>query len=124
MICIDSNIIIYSARLNREPLRQWLSQQDLAVSIISRIEVLGYHSITQAEIDMAIHYFSLCKVLPLTDAVADLAIQLKQQKSMSAGDAIIAASSFIENIPLATANTKDFKHIKELVLIGLDEIMG
>ena len=41
---------------------------------------------------------------------------------MSIGDAIIAATALSEALPLLTANIKDFKHIKELNLIGLEDI--
>ena len=44
-------------------------------------------------------------------------ITLKQQKKLSLGDAIIAATAISENLSLLTANTKDFKHIEELELI-------
>ncbi len=122
MICIDSNIFIYSVQANGEYLRQWLKEQQLATLIISKIEVLGYHQITKIEIDLSNHYFALCKILPLTEEIAERSIELRQQKSMSIGDAIIAATALSEAHPLLTANTRDFKHIEELTLIGLDKI--
>ncbi len=38
---IDSNIIVYAALPDNEPLRQWIREHSLAVSIIAYIEVLG-----------------------------------------------------------------------------------
>lgn len=37
---------------------------------------------------------------------------------MSIGDAIIAATAIIYELPLATANSKDFKHIENVELIN------
>lgn len=122
MICIDSNIVIYSAHPDKQWLRKWLSQQELAVSSISKIEVLGYHHITAHEIRLTNHYFSICKNLPLNSSVIESSIRLRQQKSMSLADAIIAATALTNTLPLLTANTKDFKHIQSLELIGLDDI--
>lgn len=42
--------------------------------------------------------------------------QLRQQKKMKLGDAIIAATAFTYNIPLVTRNQDDFKHIPGLDL--------
>lgn len=41
---------------------------------------------------------------------------------MSIADAVIAATALTEDIPFLTANVKDFRHIKELKLIDLEEI--
>ena len=47
----------------------------------------------------------------LDDEVIEQAIQLRQQKKMKLGDAIIAATAVAYNIPRATRNEDDFKHI-------------
>lgn len=118
MILIDSNIIIYSVQADNYAIREWLKNKNLAISVISKIEVLGYSNITQFEIDKSSHYFSLCKSLSLKDEYINTAIQLKQKQKMSLGDAIIAATALENNLTLATANTKDFKHIEGLDLIN------
>ncbi len=94
----------------------------MSAAVISKIEVLGYHNITKKEIELTNYYFSLCRVIPLTDKVVEQSIELRQQKSMRIGDAIIAATALSEHLPLLTANVKDFKHIKTLDLIGLEEV--
>jgi predicted nucleic acid-binding protein len=45
------------------------------------------------------------------------AIELRQQRAMSLGDALIAATALNENIALATHNTKDFSWIKSLTVL-------
>ncbi|HET8837794.1 MAG TPA: type II toxin-antitoxin system VapC family toxin [Flavobacteriaceae bacterium] len=117
MVLLDSNIIIYSAQSNQDSLRYWLKNQQLATSIVSKIEVLGYHRISDYEIQMAKYYFSLCHIFKLENDYVNKAIELKQDKKMSLGDAIIAATALKRRLPLVTANTKDFKHIENLEII-------
>jgi|SRR5690625_151147 len=122
MICIDSNIIIYFSQKEKTHLRKWLQNKKLAISVISEIEVLGYKYITPAEIRAASHFFTLCQSIFLSRAIVQKAIELRQAKKINLGDAIIAATAIVEDIPLLTANAKDFKHLKDLRLIDLEEI--
>lgn len=50
MILIDSNILIYSADEKYRYLRNLFKQENAFVSIITRLEVLGYHRITPKQI--------------------------------------------------------------------------
>lgn len=122
LFCIDSNVIIYSAVKSNGNLRKWLRDHRLVISVISKIEVLGFHKITPAEVQATETFFQFCKVIPLSPEITMQSIELRQQKSMSLGDSIIGATAISEDIPLLTANIKDFQHIKELRLIDLNEI--
>lgn len=117
-IILDSNIIIYSLQPQNENLTNWLNGHSLYVSAISQLEVLGYHKITQDEISFAQRYFSNCYTIPIQQNIIDKAVSLRQLKSMSIGDAIIAATAIVYELPLVTANSKDFKHIEKLELIN------
>ena len=44
---LDSNSIIYAAQPEHAALRQFIEMHTEAVSIISHIEVLGYHKLTE-----------------------------------------------------------------------------
>jgi hypothetical protein len=46
---IDSNIIIYASKPGYEFLHSLMGQADLAVSVISYVETLGYHQLTEPE---------------------------------------------------------------------------
>jgi len=46
---IDSNIIIYASKPGYEFLHPLMGQADLAVSVISYVETLGYHQLTEPE---------------------------------------------------------------------------
>lgn len=117
-IILDSNIIIYSLQPQNENLINWLKGHSLYVSAISQLEVLGYHKITQNEILFAQRYFSKCYTISIQQNIIDKAVSLRQIKSMSLGDAIIAATASLYKFTLVTANTKDFNHIEKLELIN------
>jgi predicted nucleic acid-binding protein len=56
-------------------------------------------------------------IIPLTDLIVERAIKLRQDKRMSLGDAIVAATALENNSQLWTSNTNDFKHIEGLKLL-------
>ena len=58
-------------------------------------------------------FYSLT-VLPITHQVIDIAIGLRQQRKLSVGDAIIAATALLYNLDLYTRNTTDFDWIDGL----------
>jgi predicted nucleic acid-binding protein len=101
-----------------------LSNEDrISVSIISKIEVLGFHKLTDLEKENLHLFFEAISTIRLNDEIVDEAIKLRQSKKMSLGDAIIAATALHKNIALLTNNITDFKHIEDLELIALDDII-
>ena len=55
--------------------------------------------------------------LGVTDVIADRAVQLRQQRRMSLGDSLIAATALVHGEPLVTHNLSDFNWIEGLELI-------
>ena len=43
---LDSNIIIYAAEPGYDALRKFIAEHNPVVSIISKVEVLGYHKLS------------------------------------------------------------------------------
>ncbi|MEX0812282.1 MAG: type II toxin-antitoxin system VapC family toxin [Chitinophagales bacterium] len=114
-VLLDSNIIIYATR--NKALRNKLSSFRLLVSEISRLEVFGYFNLEPDE-ELALElFFKNISPVNISTAVINEAILIRKGKSISTADAIIAASAKNFNIPLYTHNTKDFKHIKDIVVI-------
>ena len=60
-----------------------------------------------------------CFIVPHSDAINELAIELKQDYHLKIPDAIIAATALYSDIPLITAD-KDFTKIKELDIILIE----
>jgi toxin FitB len=113
----DSNLLIYSFQPAYDFLQADLLQPDVCVSIITKLEVLGYPSITEPEKAYFEWLFSLIKVLPIDFEIVDKAINLRQTRKMSLGDSIVAATTLIKNFPIYTHNTVDFKWIRGLTII-------
>jgi len=122
---LDSNIIIYSTQPEYKKLLEFLSTKEgISVSIISKIEVLGFHKLTDSEKENLHLFFEAIPTLRLSDEIVDEAIKLRQNKKMTLGDAIIAATALHKKIALLTNNIADFKHIEGLKLIAIDDIIG
>ncbi len=99
---LDSNLVIYASKSGYDDLREWMSHQPICVSALSQLEVLGYHRLTQEDRRFFVDFFSALPVLPITSEVIDQAIALRQQRKMSLGDATIAATALVNNLPIAT----------------------
>lgn len=118
MILIDSNLLIYAARPEFAPLRQWLSTRECGTSLVTKIEVLGFHKLSATDKIFFERMFSILRVLPITLILADNAIALRQRRKLSLGDSLIAATALEWRCPLATRNTDDFLWIDGLEVIN------
>lgn len=115
---LDSNILIYAAEPKYDSVRYFINQQSPVVSVISKIEVLGYHRLTPEKQQKLEKLFQVLPILSVSDAIVEQAVALRQQRKMSLGDAIIGATALIHDLKLATANIKDFKWIENLEVIN------
>lgn len=96
----------------------YLDHPDASVSIISRIEFLGFHRQTTAEGAKIAGSLKLLAELRLDEEIALRAIQLRQQKRMNLGDTIIAVTALECGVPLVTRNVNDFNDISGLEIIN------
>jgi hypothetical protein len=109
---LDTNILIYY--LNQqlpEPIKALVDKSILsgcAISIITRIEVLGWQGHNGQSIIAARALLSLLEEIALNQTIADSCIQLRQRYKTKLPDAIIAATALVKNQPLMTRNTEDF----------------
>ena len=115
-LLLDSNVIIGVIK-GRFPISQ-LEKPALIVSEITRLEIFGYHKLPLKEERLLHQFFRNIVCLPISKNIIDQAISFRKEKKMSVGDAIIAATAIANKLPLATANTKDFKHLVDLELIN------
>lgn len=117
IVILDSNIIIYTGLREHSQLRNWLKSKRLFVSAISQLEVLGYHKLVSKDRRYFETFFKQCELVPIHHEIINAAISFRQQKKMSVGDSIIAATALYHKLPLISANIKDFKHLESLELI-------
>jgi toxin FitB len=111
---LDSNIIIYAAEPGYDLLRSFIEKNNVFVSLISKVEVLGYHKFSLENRNKLETIFQSLPILPLSDEIVDKAIFLRQKRKMSLGDALIAATALIYNMKVVTANVKDFAWIENI----------
>ena len=123
---LDSNIIIIASKLVQVKLISYLrnNEKNLHTSIISQIEVLGYHQLKEVEKAFLQNFFNSIPILPLNEIVATKAIELRQRKPLSLADAIIAATALAYDLTLFTDNIKDYAGIKDLKLVSIKDVLG
>ena len=115
---IDTNILIYY--LNKSLPETVKSHVDKAIlsgctiSIITRIEVLGWQGHTENSTIAAHNFLSLFDEISLNQTVANCCIELRQRYKIKLPDAIIAATAFVNGYTLMTRNTDDFTRIEGL----------
>lgn len=115
---IDSNIIIYASQQEHGDLRKFIAEHSPSVSAVSYVEVLGFHRLNEQDRAFLETFFSSATVLPITQAVLDKAVGLRQTRKMSLGDSLVAATCLIYSLALVTRNIDDFKWITELHLLN------
>lgn len=116
MWLLDSNIIIYASQPEHTELRQMLAEQEVAVSVISKIEVLGFARLDPEDARYFRTLFDTVRVIELGSVIVERAIKLRQERRMSLGDAVIAATALIHQAKLVTRNSDDFRWITGLDL--------
>ena len=114
---LDSNIIIYAALPEYAALQNFIARHAPAVSAISRVEVLGYHLLTQEARSEFEEFFAAATVLPVSDSVISKAIEIRQLRKLKLGDALIAGTALSHGLTLVTRNVQDFEWIDGLVLL-------
>jgi len=101
---LDSNIIIYAAQPEHVALR---------------LEVLGYHKLTEEDRQFLEQFFRTAERLPLSEIVVQWAVKLRRRRKMSRGDSIVAGTALAYERALVTRDTDDFRWIEEIKLLNL-----
>ena len=82
--------------------------------MISYVEVVGYHRLTEKDQRYFEDFFIAAPVLLISIDILERATWLRQQRSIGLGDALIAATALVHELQLLTANTDDFEWISDL----------
>lgn len=114
---LDTNILVYASKPGGDWLSPWTQHPRASLSNASRIEALGYSELGYEEESVIRSPVATCLEYSLDNEVIERAIVLRQRRSMSLGDSIIAATALEYGVPLVTRNTADFKDIAELTVI-------
>ena len=118
---VDTNVLIYhTARspVAKEFLAGLIAAKAFNISMITRIEFLGWHAQTPDGFDKCQRRVGLSHVLPVSQEVADKAIDLRRHRNVKLADAIIAATAVVNDLKLATRNPDDFKGLTDLEIVN------
>lgn len=116
----DTNIFIYY--LAEEPVvlpffsEAFLSQNNVAISPIVRIELLSFPDLSDEEEQVTADLLTQFESVPLLPEIEDQTIQLKRQYRIKLPDAVIAATALHWSASLVTRDVDDFKRVTELEL--------
>jgi predicted nucleic acid-binding protein len=84
---------------------------DCAVSVITRLEVLGWPKMTVEAERLAKRFLGGLTVLPLSEAIENTTITLRRTHSIKLPDAIILATAKAHQLPLITLDKALAKQI-------------
>jgi len=118
---LDSNVIIYASKPGNLQSRsaRFLLMPNACISAITYIETLGYHKLLCEEKRKLQAILGQIHILPINDQIVEIATTLRQERPMSLGDAVIAATAIHFKKYLVTANIKDFNHMPAINLVDL-----
>jgi predicted nucleic acid-binding protein len=91
-----------------------ISIQDCSYSFITRIELLGFPAITDAEVASINKLLSAMNYVPMSRAIEDATIQIRQQFGLKTPDAIIAATASVYQLELLTLDQQLANRMSEI----------
>lgn len=112
---IDTNIILYLLN-GDEKVAEILNGQNLIVSFITELELLGFKGLSGESKRIIKEFISECTVFDINQEIKNNAIAMRRKYGLKLPDAIIAGTSQYLNCPLLTADT-DFSKIEEISVI-------
>jgi len=121
MILCDTNIIIEALKNNQSVIEsiEEIGISNIAISSVTVME-LYYGARNKSELKMIKRHLSSIQIFHIDDEISITASDLIERYAKSHGlkipDALIAATSIIQDVQLFTLNTKDFKFIENIKL--------
>lgn len=122
MTCLlDSNTIIdyLSGKMPDPALTEMnnIVNEGLFISVISKIEVLGFNSGNKQIDDNTERFINLATTFELSQTIVDQTISIRKQYKIKLPDAIIASTALVYGLTLVTHNINDFNKISGLNVI-------
>ena len=118
---IDTNVAIYyfGMALSKES-EKFIDKvigNKYAISVINRIELLGFKALSENESEALNSFIGSANVFDLEEAIIIQTIQIRKTYNIKLPDAIIAATCLVNHLSLITNNIKDFDRIEGLHFI-------
>ena len=114
-IIFDTNIVIYLSKKLLTPEEVFAENMTYSISIISKMELLGYAFKNRLEEMYIIELINSLNIIPLDDIIVDTTITIRKANKIKLPDAIIYATAYVMNGKLFTNNIADFDKINDNV---------
>ena len=118
---IDTNVAIYyfgsALSIESEKFMDQILVDSYSISVINRIELLGFNGLSRNESETLNSFISNSNVVNLEEDIILETIQIRKKYTIKLPDAIIAATCLVNNYTLITNNQKDFDKIANLHLV-------
>lgn len=118
---VDTNILIYhvhGSTICTEFIADLIGQRKLHISILTKIEFLGWNKHTSEGFKKCKSLIKPANVYPVDEIIAGKSIDLRRHKQIKLADAVIAATALVHGLGLATMNVDDFKGIESLAVLN------
>ncbi len=120
---LDTNAAIYlikgSLSISNPIVITEASDEAPQLSVISKIEILGWNAPTEAEAKKCEDFVSDAEVYPLSDEIVEKTIWLRKlPQKPKLPDCIIAATAIVHDMVLISRNESDFSKIPGLRLVN------
>lgn len=107
---LDTNVVIGLLKQHTAAIALIESHQldlnQVAISQITRMELLGYPSLPKEEERQILGFLQSCRVLVIDETVEQCAIQLRRSSNCKLPDAIIAATALAHQLTLLTLDER------------------
>lgn len=110
-IIFDTNIFIYLSKKILAPEEVFAENMTYSISIISKMELLGYAFKNRLEEMYIIELINSLNIVPLDDIIVDTTIAIRRANKIKLPDAIIYATAYVMSGKLFTNNIADFDKI-------------
>ena len=115
-IVLDTNIILYAAVYNDDVALELLEENNIFISDITEIELLGYHRLGDKEYEVLKNLIESLNIISFNNNIKHKAIKLRRQFALKTPDAIIVSTAIEYGYFLVTADKKLHK-IKDANII-------
>ncbi len=117
-LLVDTNVFIRLFEGDAD-VAEYLQGKHLFVSIITEMELLGFHGISETDKQFYRMVLDDCSLMELSQPVKEKTILLKQQHKIRLPDAIIAATADYLSIPLLTFD-KGFSKLRGIDILLME----
>ena len=120
---LDTNTVIYFLDGTLPPkgfsfLLNHLQQQECVLSVITKIETLGFQFPTKISEQKSEKFVLSLPLAPLSEDIVNKTIEIRKLTKIKVADATIGASAIIHGLTLVSRNEKDFKNLPGLNFIN------